>query len=543
MLINTDSFVYRLLNKKMLCYNYAILIKEVHNKMKRPLAVSGFTALFFAFVLCIFSDSSFAILSALVSYAAFMVSAVVPKLRKGYYLPTVMLCCLLVSVLFYGVQSDYEKLSSLAVSEADVVCRVEEEPVFNEEYGRYYCKAKVITINGSKYNGNIRLSFGTYDNMCPKQLIIGDKLSFISQLYKVGGYSKEIADYFRSENIYIGAYGIKNLSITENELRPLGYYGNELRKFISEKFRENFSRDTAGFLTALLTGDKTYVSDEIYDSFKNSGTAHLMAVSGMHLSVLTLFFALFLERLRDRHKYLHFAVMCTFIFFIMFLASFSSSVVRAGVMLTLLFTGQLYEKYADSLNSLGFACLIIIISNPFSVLSVGFLLSVFSTLAIIVSAVPFCNRHRYFISDRLGLSGKISFNITRAVMLSIVISLCVMVYTMPVMAISFGRISLVSPLANLLLLPVTTLIITLSFISAILCCLGIMPSLLTLIVEKISAYCIGVSDLLGGTDRFVLKVDTLFETALCCAFPFVLYLAIKSIRYIRKKISKRKKPL
>ena len=511
--------------------------------MKRPLAVSGFTALFFAFVLCIFSDSSFAILSALVSYAAFMVSAVVPKLRKGYYLPTVMLCCLLVSVLFYGVQSDYEKLSSLAVSEADVVCRVEEEPVFNEEYGRYYCKAKVITINGSKYNGNIRLSFGTYDNMCPKQLIIGDKLSFISQLYKVGGYSKEIADYFRSENIYIGAYGIKNLSITENELRPLGYYGNELRKFISEKFRENFSRDTAGFLTALLTGDKTYVSDEIYDSFKNSGTAHLMAVSGMHLSVLTLFFALFLERLRDRHKYLHFAVMCTFIFFIMFLASFSSSVVRAGVMLTLLFTGQLYEKYADSLNSLGFACLIIIISNPFSVLSVGFLLSVFSTLAIIVSAVPFCNRHRYFISDRLGLSGKISFNITRAVMLSIVISLCVMVYTMPVMAISFGRISLVSPLANLLLLPVTTLIITLSFISAILCCLGIMPSLLTLIVEKISAYCIGVSDLLGGTDRFVLKVDTLFETALCCAFPFVLYLAIKSIRYIRKKISKRKKPL
>lgn len=512
--------------------------------MKRPLTATGFSMLVFSFVLCIVSDSSFSLLSALISYCLFMLSVTVPRLRKGYILPTVTVSCLVASLMFFAVQTDYEKLSCLADNDADIMCVIKEDPVFNEEYGRYYCKAGVVTVNGGKYRGNIRLSFGTYENIEADDLKIGNTLTFRGHLYKVGGENKEIADYFRSKNIYIGAYSIKDTVITEPEIRPLGYYGNALRKFISGSFRENFTTETAGFLTALLTGDKTYVSDEIYNSFKNSGTAHLMAVSGMHLSVLTLFLGLLFNKLRDKHKYLHFVLMSTFILFIMFLASFSASVVRAGIMLLMLLTGRLFDKRADSLNSLGLACIVIIALNPFSALSVGFLLSVFSTLAIIVSAVPFCNKHRYFLSDRLGFSGAVTFKASGAIMLSIVISLCVMVYTLPIMAMSFGTVSLISPVANLLFLPVTTVIIILAFISAILCCLGIMPSLLTFTVEKISAYCIGVADLLGGTDRFVLKTDTPTEIAVCIAFPFLLYLAAKAASHLKKKIKhKKKKPL
>ena len=103
--------------------------------------------------------------------------------------------------------------------------------------------------------------------------------------------------------------------------------------------------------------------------------------------------------------------------------------------------------------------------------------------------------------------------------------------------------SLISPIANLLFLPVTTLIIALAFVSAILCAFGIMPSLLILIVEKISAYCLGVADLLGGTDRFVLKIDTPLAVAVCFVFPFALYLSIKTASYLHKKIKHKRKPL
>ena len=509
--------------------------------MKRPLAVVGFSLLILLVILCALENISIAILLAAVSYVLFIFSAVVRKIRNYNIIPTVLFCIFLSCSIFYFVGSDYEKLSSLADSDADIVCEVLDEPVFNDTYGRYYCKAKVKTVNGNKYRGNIRLSVNTaYDEIDVNDLKIGNRLSFSGHLYKVGAESKDIIDYFKSENIYIGTYSIKNLKVKDAVNRPIGYYGNELRKYISFKFRENFRSDTAGFLTALLTGDKSYVSDNVYNSFKNSGVAHLMAVSGMHLAVLVMFLNLFIKKLRKNHKKLYFAILITFIVFFIFMASFSSSVVRAGVMIILLLTGQLIDKRADSLNSLGFACICILLVNPYSALSAGFLLSVLSTLAIILSAVPFCNRHRNFICDRLGMSDRLSFFVGRAVMLSLSISICVMVYTLPVMAMFFGRISLISPVANLLFLPVTTVIIILAFISAILCCLGLMPEILIFVTENISEYCLRVAQLLGGSDRFIVKTDTPFSIGLCFVLPFVLYLAIKAGSAFYRKTRRKK---
>ena len=509
--------------------------------MKRPLAVTGFTLLISLLILCTLENMIFTILSAVITYIIFTVSSVVPKLREGYILPTAMFCAFLSCVMFYFAQSDYEKLSSLADTDAQIVCQVSEEPVFNKTYSRYYCKAKVKTIDGKKYRGNIRLSFNsTYDDVDTDSLKIGNVLTFSGHLYKVGAEAKDIVDYFKSENIYVGAYSIENLRIRPATTKPLSYYGNEIRKLISLKFRENFSRDTAGFLTALLTGDKTYVSDDVYDSFKNSGVAHLMAVSGMHLAVLVMFINIFIGKLRKNHKKLHFAMLLSFIWLFMFVASFSASVVRAGVMLTVLLVGQLGEKRADSLNSLGFACICILVSNPFSAMSAGFLLSVTSTFAIIVCAVPFFKRYRFVLCDKLGFGGKVSFYISSAVMLSLAISLSVMVCTLPIMALYFGRISLISPIANLLFLPVTTVIIILAFISAIFCSVGIMPNILVFATEKISHYCLNVACILGGTDRFILKTETPISIAVCVAFPFVLYLAIKVGHKVLRKIKHKK---
>ena len=177
-------------------------------------------------------------------------------------------------------------------------------------------------------------------------------------------------------------------------------------------------------------------------------------------------------------------------------------------------------------------------------MSVGFLLSVISTLAIIIGAVPFCNRHRYFLCDRLGFSGRVPFFISRAIMLCLAISIYVMVFTLPIMALFFGRISLISPVSNLLLLPVTTIIIVLAFVSAILCSANAMPGMLSFIVEKISAYCLGVADVLGGTDKFILKTESVFSISWCIVFPFALYLAIKISKNLIRKIKNKKiKPL
>ena len=115
--------------------------------MKRPLAVVGFTLLSALFILCTFENLTLALLSAIALYLLFAFSAVVPKLKSGYVVPTAMFCAFLSCVMFYFAQSDYNKLSSLAESDADIVCRVVQEPEFNTDYGRYYCKAEVITVD------------------------------------------------------------------------------------------------------------------------------------------------------------------------------------------------------------------------------------------------------------------------------------------------------------------------------------------------------------------------------------------------------------
>ncbi len=509
--------------------------------MKRPLAVVGFTLLGALCILCALSSIPLALIVAVISYALFMITGVIDKTRERHTLPTAFFTVIIACVMFYCVQGDYEKMSALADTDTTVLCRVEERPVFNEDYGRYYCKAKVLQIGGKKYKGNIRLSFNTtYDNLDPGCFEIGNKLYFKGHLYTVGGENKGIIDYFKSENIYIGVYGIKEMSVLKPEVRPVAYYGESLREFIANGFKEIFNADTAGFLTALLTGNKEHISDRIYDSFKNSGVAHIMAVSGMHLAVLAMFINFFAKKLKDKHKVIYFIIMSLFVLLVMFTASFSSSVVRAGIMLFMVLIGNLINERADSLNSLGLACICILLFNPFSAMSVGFLLSAVSTWSIIVFAVPFCNRHRYFIADRLGFSGAVSFTLVRAVMFSLVVSLCVMICTFPVTALNFGEVSLISPVTNLFFLPVTTLIICLSFLSAILLSFGIMPGWLVFTVEKISDYCIHVAELFGTYEIFTLKVGTTTGKFLCFIVPFAWYFIIKTASYLYKKYRKKK---
>lgn len=509
--------------------------------MKRPLAVVGFTLLGALIVLCAFNSIPIALIAAGISYVLFMITGVIDKTRDRHTLPTVFFTVVIACIMFYCVQSDYEKVSALADTDTTIYCCVKEKPEFNEDYGRYYCKAEILQLGGEKYKGNIRLSFNTtYDKLDPECFEIGSKLYFKGHLYNVGGENQGIIDYFKSENIYIGVYGIKELSVLKPERKPMAHYGEMLRKFLADGFGDNFSRDTAGFLTALLTGSKEYISDRVYDTFKRSGVAHIMAVSGMHLAVLAMFIGLFTKKLKDRHRIVYFIIMCLFVLIVMFTASFSSSVIRAGIMLFMVLIGNLIDERADSLNSLGFACICILVSNPFSAMNVGFLLSAVSTWAIIVFAVPFCNKHRFFVADRLGCSGAVSYPIARAVMFSLTVSLCIMTWTFPITALNFGEVSLISPVTNLFFLPVSTLIICLSFVSAILCSLGIMPGWLVFIIEKISDYCISIAELFGGDGRFMLKIDTASEGALCCLVPFVWYLAIKAAPYLYKKIRKKK---
>ena len=102
---------------------------------------------------------------------------------------------------------------------------------------------------------------------------------------------------------------------------------------------------------------------------------------------------------------------------------------------------------------------------------------------------------------------------------------------------------MISPVTNLLFMPVTTVIIILAFVSAVLCGFGIMPQILINITEILSSYCLSVAEIFGGTDRFVLRTDSALSVGLCFLVPIAVYLVIKAMVLLRRKINKKTKPL
>ena len=144
-------------------------------------------------------------------------------------------------------------------------------------------------------------------------------------------------------------------------------------------------------------------------------------------------------------------VLVCFVFIVMFFASFSGSVKRAGIMMLMYLSAELLNEQADSLNSLGFSAVCLLCLNPYAAVNASFLLSFVATLTIITVAVP--------ISDAVNsrLEEKTHFRFPaflKSAVICLFISLFVNLTTLALQIRYFGGVSLVGVLANLALTPV-----------------------------------------------------------------------------------------
>ena len=454
-------------------------------------------------------------------------------------MPAVCLSVCISSLLFFFAERDFLKVRDLVGGESQIVAAVKDEPKYNIAYHRYYCEAEIITIDGREYEGNMRLSFSTeYEDISLDDFAVGNVLSFDGRLYEVGGGIKDIVDYFKSEKIYIGANKLQNLTVIRQGTKPIAYLGNELRNKISASLKEHFSSDTAGVLTALVTGDKEHLNDSIYNDFRFIGIAHLMAVSGMHLTILAMGAELLLRKLR--HKKLRNAILSAFTVFIMFLASFSPSVMRAGTMRLMHLYADSTGKKSDPLNSLGLALIIILTVNPFACKSMGLLLSVLSTLSILTVSLPLSESLSTRSGDVLKIKSNRLFSMHKAVIFSLVTSVSVMVFTVPVLADSFGSFSLMSPIANLVFLPLSPILITVAAISALMCSVGFMPGFIAGIIEGFTRLCILIADYLSQFEDFMVYVESETEVLVCfgVCVGIVLVGCLVRLIYVKRRYGK-----
>ena len=224
------------------------------------------------------------------------------------------------------------------------------------------------------------------------------------------------------------------------------------RKYI-EKNIEAVAEKEQGFLKALILGRKQEMSLRRREALSDAGLSHIVAVSGLHISVFIAFLSKLFSFVRNR-----FIRNTAFIFAVFLLAAvcgFTSSVVRAALMSALAFSGNLLRRKTDNLNNLGFAALIIVIADPLSAVSASFLLSFGATLGIILLAEKFSV-----------LSSTAFFRLTKHYPNRVFrffsglfcTSLAAFFFTFPLLYYFFGNQSFISVFSNIVCLPIVSIL-------------------------------------------------------------------------------------
>lgn len=346
------------------------------------------------------------------------------------------------------------------------------------------------TFEGTEMNlsGRVRLPYAADPE-------IGDQIALTVTLSVLTPNGTSLADcYDYSQGIFFEAEGSEERYqlLTGGDIFPDSYLA-KLKTTLRRQFYPYLSDDETGLVTALLIGDRSGLSPELSEQFRNLGISHTLAVSGLHLGILCGSLLWLFRKLR-LPKRLHLPILLPLLLFYMLLVG-SPSVYRAGGMMLLLLAAYHFGRRQDSLTSLFGTVTLICILSPESVLDVGLLLSFFATFGILLIAVPL-NR-RLASLPRLVRTPLSALTVTGAATL----------FTLPFSVWYFGEWALLSPLANLFLVPLLTALLYLIPLLLLLSPIAPLAAAPALLIRLLCGLIGLAGSFFGGSDLLLLPLN------------------------------------
>lgn len=310
----------------------------------------------------------------------------------------------------------------------------------------------ILNLNGKVFQVKVYLNEDLM--LKPGDSVAGE---FRFRVTSFGG-AKE-ATYHSGNGILLIAYQKGEVKAEICEKTPWWCSPAVLRKGIRERLESCFSGDAADFARALLLGDSSELSYSLNTAFKISGIRHIIAVSGLHVSIL--YGVLSMLTLKRRYLTLLLGIPVLLLFAAV--AGFTPSVMRACLMIILMMTARAFGKEYDPPTSLAFAVTVMLAINPLTITNVGFQLSVAAVAGIFLFATPITA----WIRKRLKSKNRLLDKLFRGAASTVGVSVGATLLTTPLCAWYFGCVSLAAVLTNLLTLWMVSLI----FYGLILICL------------------------------------------------------------------------
>ncbi len=245
------------------------------------------------------------------------------------------------------------------------------------------------------------------------------------------------------------------------EMLSRSFFGSalaSLRSFLTDKLS---ALKHSGFYIAVLLGDRSRLPEDLRALFTLTGSGHLLALSGLHVSVILGFFtALVFPLPGSKKKYF---VLIGLSLFFMVLTGLSASVVRSALIASFGYAGRLARRKTDSVTALFFSGMVICTFSPAQILEAGFLLSFLATFAVLMIAMPVTKlllSAAFAPADQKPPAAKRFFfwgrRLLAALLSAFAVSLSVVAFTLPVQLSFFSSLSQLSPIYNLVLIPLLT---------------------------------------------------------------------------------------
>ncbi|NLX76845.1 MAG: DNA internalization-related competence protein ComEC/Rec2 [Clostridiaceae bacterium] len=233
---------------------------------------------------------------------------------------------------------------------------------------------------------------------------------------------------------------------------PLKRFGVNIRRYILASLEKNLSYEKAALIEAMLIGYRENLTESMENAFSASGLTHIMAVSGANLAFL-IFPLLWLLNIAGIDRRTSAVIAIPFVFVYLLITGMEASVLRASVMAVLLLLGRALYRKTELVNSIAVAVLVLLLINPFMFFDAGFQLSVGATLGLGI----LYKRIRDIFPEKV--PGFVSETLAATI--------AAQAGVLPLLITHFNKVSLISLVSNLLVVPVTGFATTLGAVSII----------------------------------------------------------------------------
>lgn len=259
--------------------------------------------------------------------------------------------------------------------------------------------------------------------------------------------------------VYLRGKGIKNIlkvdakDIIIKNSKPwnLAKGSYKTKKYIEDFFDKSLQSVQSSLIKSIAFGNQGYLDKDSLSLFSITGTAHIIAVSGLHVGVLVLILHYVLKKLNMGKNQVLLTTMII-LFLYAYMVGFPVSIIRANCMYYLYVGGYFLERRYDAINSLMLMAFVLLLYNPFTLFSVSFQLSFAATLSILLF-YPILKGYLKILPKSLqSLLG---------------VTLAAQLGTIPIMIYHFGQVSIVSPLANIFIVPTLVPLLSMGFFSVI----------------------------------------------------------------------------